>query len=172
MRLCMRMLKGWGRGSTWWWILFIREIKKKKRRREGKRNSWQKKMRESNEHQKLFRRNARPRSSLVEAHERRRRCMRATWPLGSQWCPTHARIRWVQLRRLVLKKGRYREVDSAWEKTSLYISMVSPPLPKLKPPGCCWPVPRENPVWVCWGASSSMSPPASSSSEKYFSMML
>lgn len=83
-------------------------------------------MRESNEHQKLFRRNARPRSSLVEAHERRRRYTRATWPLGSQWCPTHAKIRWAQLRRLVLKKGRYREVDSAWGKDkSLHIHGIT-----------------------------------------------
>lgn len=57
-------------------------------------------------------------------------------------------------------------------KVPFYISMESPPLAKLKPPGCCCCVPRVKPVCVCWGASSSISPAASSSSEKYFSMML
>jgi len=57
--------------------------------------------------------------------------------------------------------------------SNFYISIESPPpLAKVKPPCCCWLVPRVKPVWVCWGASSSISPPVSSSSEKYFSMIL
>lgn len=54
----------------------------------------------------------------------------------------------------LIDKGVDRYMDTAQgdkekkEKVH-YMSMESPPLAKLKPPGCCWPVPRVKPVCVC-----------------------
>jgi len=68
-----------------------------------------------------------------------------------------------------------RFLRKAWNygrrSPSPYMSILSPPLAKLKFCCCCW-APNPNwPSWPCCGARSPASA-SSPSSEKYFSMML
>ena len=73
----------------------------------------------------------------------------------------------------VSKRVQTSEARRADISDDAYMSMESPPLAKLKPPDCCgcWGAPKPNVLPWGWPAVSVSAMP-SSSSEKYFSMML